>query len=110
MTSRWRTLIKEIINPEGAHWRWRVVQIWILVFTVVIIVLIRNDRNNIHELQHTKAGVVALEKTNCALRQFLQTAAVAREQLASKETGTVRENDMAAARSYHKLAGLFFCG
>lgn len=95
--------------------RWRFLAIWIVIFTGIVFVMVRTNRSAISDLHHTKADVGSLKvttkrlkATNCALREFLHTAAATRRKLAKRDTTTkTRMIDLQAAKQYDFLATTF---
>lgn len=95
-------------ESEPIHpWRWRFLWLWMLVFTIIVFLGIRQNRSAVHDLRESKASIVSLERTNCALRSFLFTAFKTRKAQALKEENPRHASDIAAARGYYKLYILF---
>ena len=96
-------------NLQSIHpWRWRLLAVWIVAFTILAFISIRANREQVHDLQETKASVHQLENTNCALRKFLATAAEARQSAAEKDKDPIqRATDLRAAVQYRVLAEKF---
>lgn len=89
-------------------YRWFALTLWILVFTGITFVLIRQNREAVHDVKVTKASVLQLQRTNCALRGFLLAAGQARVRSAKNDvTLRQRESDLRAAASYARLAHTF---
>lgn len=87
--------------PREYHrWRWRVLAVWIVVFSVVVGWGMQN-------LSDTKADISNLKATNCALVQFLVTAREARLEDAKHARGSKRAADLQAAYSYKRLIDAF---
>lgn len=89
-------------------WRWRFIAVWILIFTVLVFIAIRQNRSAISQINHDKASIIQLERTNCALKSFLLQAEKARLKTAHDDkTPAQKQADLAAAAGYHRLARLF---
>jgi hypothetical protein len=81
--------------------------VWVVIFTVLVFWAVRQNREAVNAINHDKASIVSLEKTNCALKEFLAAAEAARLHTAGHESGSQKQSDLRAARGYHKLAQLF---
>lgn len=85
-----------VIHP----WRWRMLTVWIVIFTLAVGYGIRNNRDLIHRTQDQSAKVESLQQTNCGLTLTLLTARLARWQQ-YKESH--RKSDLRAVVGYEKL-------
>lgn len=115
-------------DPHEIHpWRWRMLALWIVVFTIVSLVYANSSRHTarsadktssqtqalVVDLNRTKATVAQLQKTNCSLKIFLLTARKSRYDAYAhelKESPKVAAGDLAAARNYTQLADQFKVG
>lgn len=105
---RLRKFFREFIHPTGPHpWRWRLIQVWIIVFTIVVAILIGDNHTQIKNVIVNKASIIQLQQTNCRLKAFLVQAEISRLQLVKHESGTIKQLDLKAAISYYKLATAF---
>ena len=76
----------------------------LIVVTVLLTNAIHANHHALRELRDTKANVSALERSNCALRDFLLVAARARTVAASHESAVQARIDRRTARTYRQLA------
>lgn len=90
-------------------WRWRFLAVWILIFTALVFIAIRQNRSAISQLNANKASLVSLQKTNCALRSFLHAAYAVRIKTAhdKKADSKTRVAAREAAQGYFRLYVLF---
>lgn len=96
------------MNDRPIHpWRWRFIALWIIIFSVLVFWALRSNRSAITEINRDKASIASLERTNCALKEFLQQAEATRLHVASREKGRQRVLDLRAARGYRRLGHLF---
>lgn len=79
--------------------RWEVVAAFVLLTAVFTVSLVW--------IQSESASIADLQRTNCGLVQFLQTAREARLRSAERETGARRVADLRAAAGYQDLASRF---
>src|SRR5512146_2959649 len=99
------------LHPTVLHsLRLRMLQAWIVIFTIVVILLYRDNRHQIQALKEQRATAAQLQSTNCGLRKFLITAEKARISSGLSEEGVRRAKDLAAAQGYYKLAQFFTNG
>ena len=102
----WRRLLGWALpkDTNSIHpWRWRLLGIWVIAFSIATILLVRSQREAINDLKSSKAQLSALRATNCRQYRFLYEARRARLVVATTSTGTERKANLAAAQSYSKL-------
>lgn len=87
---------RDSIHP----WRWRALTLWIIIFTALTFLALRN-------LDNTTAKIAQLEQTNCGLKVFLLTARDARIRQANNSSGRAKDANLRAARGYQDLAERF---
>lgn len=92
-------------------WRWRMLTLWILVFTIAVGYalhdnrdLIKSNRTLIKTTHDQAASVYALQQTNCGLVKFLLTARKARWATYKRFH---RKSDLQAIVGYEKLVAPF---
>lgn len=105
LTESIKTRNPQLMPREPIHpWRWRMLTLWIIIFSVVVGIETQDNRSSIRELKETKANIQSLQATNCGLKKFLLTAKRARTDAASTEKNkVVRKADLEAAKGYAQL-------
>lgn len=92
-----------------AHpWRWKLLSIWIIIFTILVFWGLRTNRQAVHRLKQDKASIIQLERTNCGLRKTLTTARAARVSASEQDKSQRRKRtDLAAIKGYDEVLKFF---
>lgn len=109
-------------------WRWKVLTIWIVIFSALNILntisqrnvstnnhsiavkaakLARSNKMSIKAINKNRVNIGALQATNCSLKKFLLSARAARIAASKIDKGSKSANDLRAADSYEAIVKPF---